>query len=314
MSSNIPPFPEGPGNFYSFGAHRIARYLAKHGMPVPEQQALQKVLLERFDDIDYLAAGWLLEKKDTSDWHAVITGEVDCDLSRYPLQAAPTLNDALASVLEICDRERIFPTNVDRLPDGIRLWVRDKMFADIRRIRFETCQPKHCQRVQNALKGVRVHGENERMVAKLRSLPGFASIEFRLGQDHHQEPRGNLLLPFPANWAKAMMAAMESLGAPVKHHIAQELVARLFGADSWQHLVAHDDEPRVWTTPFVVATSIHGCRDLAVLPDRGRRRLEVRKEVGILEWKTPADRQMWRCHNVARLSCLHGPSRKPSRP
>ncbi len=284
MSSNIPPFPEGPGNFYSFGAHRIARYLAKHGMPVPEQQALQKVLLDRFDDIDYLAAGWLLEKEDTSDWHAVITGEVDCDLSRYPLQAAPTLTDALASVLEICDRERIFPTDVDRLPDGIRLRVRDKIFADIRRMRFEAYQPKHCQRLQNALKGVRVHGENERMEAKLRSLPGFASIEFRLGRDPHEEPRGNLLLPFPANWATAMMLAMASLEIPVKRHVAQELVARLFGADTWQHLVAHGDEPRVRTTPYVVATSIHGCRDMAILSDRGRRRLGLRKAAGVLGW------------------------------
>lgn len=253
MSDKIASFPEGSGNFYSFGAHRIGRYLAKHGMSVPDEQALHKVLLERFEGIDHLAAERLLEKEGCSDWHSVVAGEVDSDLSAYSVQAAHTFIDALASVLGVCDRERIFPTAVDRLPNGVRLRVRDKTFAEIRRIHFEPYQPKHCQRVQNALKGIRTHGESERMVARLRSLAGFASVEFRLDRDRYEKPEGFLLLPFPANWATAMMQAMVSLGIPVKRHIAQELVAQLFGAGNWQHLVANDGKARVGAMPFVVA-------------------------------------------------------------
>jgi len=253
MSDETTSFPEGSGNFYSFGASRIGRYLAKHGMAVPDEQALHKALLDRFEGIDHLAAKRLLEKEDTSDWHTVVAGEVDSDLSAYLVQAARTFIDALASVLSVCDRERIFPTAVDRITDGVRLRVSDKTVAEIRRIHFEPYQPKHCQRVQNALKGIRTRGESERMVARLHSLPGFTSIEFRLDRDRYKEPEGFLLVPFPANWATAMMQAMVSLGVPVKRHIAQELVAQLFGASNWQHLVANDGKARVGTIPFAVA-------------------------------------------------------------
>lgn len=253
MSDKIASFPEGSGNFYSFGARRIGRYLAKHGMSVPDEQALHKALLDRFEGIDHLAAERLLEKEGSSDWHTVVAGEVDSDLSAYSVQAARTFIDALASVLGVCDRERIFPTAVDRLPEGVRLRVRDKTVAEIRRIHFEPYQPKHCQRVQNVLKGIRTRGESERMVARLRSLPGFASVEFRLDRDRYEKPEGFLLLPFPANWTTAMMQAMASLGVSVKRHIAQELVAQLFGAGNWQHLVAHDAKARVGTIPFAVA-------------------------------------------------------------
>lgn len=253
MSDEITSFPEGSGNFYSFGARRIGKYLAKHGWSVPDEQALHKALLDRFESIDHLAAERLLEREDSSDWHTVVAGEVDSDLSAYSVQAARTFIDALASVLGICDRERIFPTAVDRLPDGVRLRRHDKTVAEIRRISFEPYRPKHCQRVQNALKGVRTRGESARTVARLRSLPGFTSIEFRLDRDRHKEPEGFLLVPFPTNWATAMMQAMASLGTPVKRHIAQELVAQLFGAGSWQHLVSNDGKARVGAMPFAVA-------------------------------------------------------------
>lgn len=253
MSDKITSVPEGSGNFYSFGARRIGRYLAKEGIPLPDEEGLHKELLDRFEGIDYLAAERLLEKQDTSDWHTVVAGEVVSDLSAHSVQAAPTFIDALASVLCVCDSERIFPSAVDRLPDGVRLRVRDKTVAEIRRIHFEPYKPKHCQRVQNALKGIRTRGESERMVARLRSLPGFTSFEFRIDRDRYNEPEGFLLVPFPANWATAMMLAMASLGVPVKRHVAQELVAQLFGAGNWQHLVANAGKARVGTMPFAVA-------------------------------------------------------------
>lgn len=253
--SSTNSFPEGPNNFYSFGARRLGRYLAEHSMPVPDEQILRKVLLDHFDEIDYLAAKRLLEKDGLFDWHMVVAGEIDSDLSRYPVQAARNFTEALASVLEVCDRERIFPTAVDRLPGGIRLRVHNKLFADIRRIPFEPFQLKHSQRVQTALKGIRASGENARLVSRLQSVPGFGSIEFRLGQDHERDPRERLLLPFPANWATAMMSAMKSLGNPVKRHVAQNLVASLFDASCWQHLIAHDGEARVGAMPYALATS-----------------------------------------------------------
>lgn len=255
MTDSTFSFPEDSSNFYSFGARRIGRYLAKHGMPAPDEEALRKELLDRFEGVDYLAARRLLEKEDTADWHTIVAGEVASDLSGFSVQAARTFVDGLAAVLSICDCERIFPTAVDRLPDGIRLRVRDKAFAEIRRMQFEPYQPKHCQRVQNTLKGIRTRGEGERMVARLRSLPGFTSINFCLDEDRHKEPQGFLLLPFPSNWTTAMMSAMVSLAIPVRRHVAQELVAQLFGASNWQHLVANDGEARVWATPFAVAKS-----------------------------------------------------------
>lgn len=255
MSDEFTSVPEGSGNFYSFGARRIGQYLAKHGMSVPDEQILRKLLLDHFDAIDYRTAKRLLEKDALADWHMIVAGEIDSDLTGDAVQAAGNFREALASVLEICDRERIFPTTVDRLPDGLRLLVRNKLFAEIRRIPFEAFQPKHAQRVQNALKGVHAAGENGRMVARLRSVPGFSSVEFRLGQDRERDPRGRLLLPFPANWASTMMSAMKSVGSPVKRHVAQELVACVFGASCWQHLVANEGEVRVGAMPYALATS-----------------------------------------------------------
>jgi len=256
--SNTHSFPEGSGNFYSFGARRLGRYLAMQGMQVPDEQALQKLLLDHFDEIDYNAAKRLLAKDTLIDWHMIVAGEVDSDLAGEPVQAAHNFRDALASVLEICDRERIFPTAIDHLPDGIRLRIRDQLFAEIRRIPFEPFQSEYSQRVENALKGVRASGENERMVARLRSIPGFRSVEFRLGRDHRYAPHGRLLLPFPTNWATTMMSVMDTLGSPVKRHIAQELVACIFGANCWHHLIAHSGDAQTGVMPYALATS-HTC-------------------------------------------------------
>lgn len=253
--SDTHTFPEGSNNFYSFGARRLGQYLATHGVPVPDEQTLRKLLLDHFDAIDYRAAKRLLEKDALADWHMIVAGEIDSELTGHTVLAARNFREALASVLDICDRERIFPTTVDRLPDGLRLLVRNKLFAEIRRIPFETFQPEHSQRVQNSLKGVRASGENERMVARLRSVPGFGSVEFRLGRDRERDPRGRLLLPFPANWATTMMSAMKSLGSPVKRHVAQELVACIFGASCWQHLVANEGKAQVGVMPYALATS-----------------------------------------------------------
>ncbi len=253
--SDTHSFPEGSGNFYSFGARRLGRYFAAHGMSVPDERALHRALLNHFDEIDYNAAKRLLEKDALINWHMIVAGEVESDLSLFPVQAAHNLTEALAVVFEVCDRERFFLTAIDRLPDGIQLRVKNGLFAEIRRIPFEPFQPELSQRVQNALKGVRAFGEHERLASRLRSIPGFRSVEFRLGRWPQRADRGRLLLPFPANWATSMMSVMDILATPVKRNVAQELVACFFGANSWHHLIANNSDVHEGERPYAVATS-----------------------------------------------------------
>jgi len=75
MTDSTSSFPEDSSNFYSFGARRIGRYLAKLGMPIPGEDAVRKELLNRFEGVDYLAAKRLLEKEDSADWHTVVAAK-----------------------------------------------------------------------------------------------------------------------------------------------------------------------------------------------------------------------------------------------
>lgn len=249
MSTMLDPHYSSAGNYYSAGADRIVKYLAATGLPHPQAELLKKALLDHFDSRDYLQARALLEKSDPSDWHMVVPGSESPVFCRRGLELASSQMEGLASILEICDEKRVFLKRCEQTPEGLRLYDDHVLVAELKRVEFEPYRADHYHRVDSALKGIRRYGEEGRLISRLKTIPGFDSIDFKVTETRHKQPSGCMVISSPTNWASAMMAVMEEVGTSVKRHLAQELVARLFNVDSWQHLVARTAEERVWNRP-----------------------------------------------------------------
>lgn len=253
MSTMFDQYYENAGDFYSPGVDRVLTHLKTCDQQLPPRDQLYQALLDHFDNEDYFLAVALQQKVDSSDWHLLIPGEISGIFQQNAHQVASSLTEAVAAVLELCDDERIFLSRAEATSAGIRFFVGDALLVEVQRIQFEPFCNVRRDRVHKAFKGLRNHGEQARIIARLQSLPGFSDAEFRLPQEHQDAPSGRLLFPFPANWATAMMSLMSSIGFPIKRSLAQELVAKFFGSLSWQHLVAAESEERVWGWPAIVA-------------------------------------------------------------
>jgi hypothetical protein len=240
---------------YEAGAARVQAKLAALGLPQAHPELLYNGLLDRFDTPDWMLSAALLSSTDPSDWHAIAFPEGS------PIQghedivcAASDANAALGYCLELMDIERVFPTEARPVRDGVAFFRGSQLLVSVQRIKFEPYQPAIRGRVENAFKGLRVFGNDDRLIARAKTLPGFAEASYDLEDQARPRarPEGRLLLPYPTNWVVAVRELMTSLSIPVKQHQAQELVAAFFGAASWHQLVRHQNEDRCWLTPCSV--------------------------------------------------------------
>ena len=249
MTTHLDPHYAAANDYYAAGAQRIIKQLVAAGLPCPRPESLRSALLDYFDTCDYVQARGLREPTDPSDWQLV----TPIALPQNNLLSGPSLasdrTEALAAVLNCCDEERMFPTACEATTHGLRLYQGQAILAEISRIKFEPYRRDQIERVTSVFKGIRCRGEEGRIAARMRTLPGFDKATFQIGRPFQRLPEGNMLLPSPSNWATAMMLVMQKLKVPVKRHVALELVSSLFAVSSWQHLIARRNEERVWERP-----------------------------------------------------------------
>lgn len=246
------------GDYYTAGATRVLDKLAALGLAQPDLNLLFEGLLDRFEGRDWLLACALLSANDPSDWHAIafpLTSPIQSHGN--PVCLASDANLALSYCLEQMDRDRVFPTEIRPELNGAAIYRGDDVIAQIRRIRFKESATATRGRVEKAFKGLRSLGDQELLVARLKTLPGFANTEFDLPTETHATPDGCLLIPYPGNWAKAIRDLLGSFAIPIKLHQAQEVVAAFFGASSWHQLTANQGDLRCWLTPCCVTSSYH---------------------------------------------------------
>lgn len=242
---------EAAGHYFTPGTERILQYLKAHGLPQPDGEAIRKALLDHFHERDYYQAHELLTPAPETDWHFIKPGRSPLAPSRGA-RADSSRRGALAWVLEACDEARVFIDRCETVDDdGFKLYVGKTLIAEIRRISFMPFNLKRRQRIESTLKGIRRYGETERLIERLRSIPGFDAAKFSLDTSGRRRKQlgGEMISATPANWATAMQTIFKELGMPIKRSLAQELAARLFDATSWNHLVASWDNECVRQAP-----------------------------------------------------------------
>lgn len=227
----------------------VLEHQTKPSSPLDVKMALS----EYFDAGCYIYAWNYFNLKADLDWHVI---SLDYDVrSIFMCEAIVTLRsaaEAFAWFLHNCDRSRIFPTDATRHPDGaVSLWVREREIGKISRINFSSVAPEKAKRVEKAFKGIQSYGDEARLKSKLKSIPGLQEI--KLPNRSARPSSGCVMLRSPANLCAQVETMLQVFfGIEVPHNQAMELTAQIFGAQSWNHFVAHSDKAVCRLLPVVL--------------------------------------------------------------
>lgn len=254
--------PITSGNYYTWGTKRVLAKLIQLGVHVPEQALkhpdrgmreglspsytyLEHAVMDWFDDRDYTQAQGLIHYRPArGEWHVIeeIDGAQEYLLPEgvTPGMLCPTLLDALAAVIDGCDRDLNRLAECRKEGDSVVVVIEGKEALRINPVRIEPFDLAKRDRVRQTFKGVR-QKDSVPLLSGATRLPGFKGLEAAY-QERDMNPNLGMLLGFPGNWAYAMRNALKQVGIEVKLSLAQELAAVLFGASDWHQIVKHQDE------------------------------------------------------------------------
>ena len=241
--ATIHAFPSLEQSVYSAAARRLIQGLARFHLPTPPEDDLVRHLAGFFETHDFeVAARWMVNTDVPPEWHLVQLG-VDGLGGRYDTyNLARSLTEALAFVVEEVDFTRTVVTDVRIAGTAVELSAHGSLVARVEPIRFEPTQQAGKERVESALKGLMQYGQEDKVLARLATLPGLAGIR-PYGVAIPGAPRGEAIIKTPASYVIHMRALLASqFGITVKLSQAQELASVLFGARDWQHLIANADQ------------------------------------------------------------------------
>lgn len=210
-------------------------------------------LSDHFDTACFKYAWNYFNQKSDLDWHVIA---LDPDVQEHFQCEANvvlrSISEAYAWLLLNCDQSRIFPTAAKIRDDGaVSFWVREREIAVVSRIRFSSVEPEKAKRVEQAFKGIRTFGDEARLKAKLAKIPGLDNVKLPERKAPHRV--GATMLRTPANLCTQVETMLrDRFGIELKHAQACELTAGLFGAESWNHFVAHNDKALCRLLPVVL--------------------------------------------------------------
>jgi hypothetical protein len=212
------------------------------GIAPPPFDELKSQLVEYFENQCYQYAQSLQNLTQDHNWHFIFVHSpfqevLQCEWFTVT-KSAP---EALGSLLVQLDSCRVFPTAATRASDGkLTLRQGEQIVAEISPVRFQSVPEEMAKRVENAFKGMQRLGEEPRLVERLRALPGLQGARV---EDYRPRPRveGATVLLTASNLCAQLrkMLKME-FKIEVRQSQALELTARMFGAPTWNHFVAHE--------------------------------------------------------------------------
>jgi len=236
-------------------AQRLSMALRFHGLTGAKVNDLLDAMVEDLERSDFEYAHTLLHSSDDRAWYLVTTGAAaGAFRARHdPYSVADSLAQALGFVLEGLDDARVFPASVSVSQDAIEFTAPGGLVAKIEPIVFEPSSQQQRARVEKTLRGLRQYGEDDRWCARLSDLPGLGGLSGHRPVDLNRPPRGAVGIKTPANLCFAVRTLLKDrFGIETKLSLAQELTAAVFGAKSWQHLVARADQDCCWLSPVLV--------------------------------------------------------------
>lgn len=236
--------------------HFLKRFRAELGAehPVLLSPDFEHHLLDQVDTHEMLYIESLLSPAAPPHWHAIHWHDERAQDGHHT-EAATSLNHGVAAVLERLDTMEIAYTSWDYAESAVTFMGHEGLIATVTPFLFSKADPRITERVASALSGVRRYGDDERLAARLRKVPGLDDLHVKPipGQAVHL---GYAFLASCKNVAAGVRSACEKVGVHLKNARCQEAVAHAFGAKTWAVLSAAEDSHPVPQTPYEVRLSL----------------------------------------------------------
>jgi hypothetical protein len=233
-------------------AGRLARALEELGLLSIDPARLWLVLDEWFGQEAITYGEALSLQGPPLAWDLLHLGGEDSQLTYL----APSRERALAGLLQAVEspRLRLYPKHVKLTAHEVRLSnASDEVVAVIAPATFAEHELPSRRRVEELLKGIRARGELERLAKRLARFPGLSSTRAQLRSE--TAPGGSLLSYTPNNMTSFLRRMLQGVfSIDIKQHVAQELLARMLGVNSWHQIVAHRDLAWGFVRPMALFT------------------------------------------------------------
>ncbi len=177
------------------------------------------------------------------DWYAV---HVDPDRSPIDFDdytmAATSQAEALGWVLSSISGKKLQPTSVNQNGSTITIMGDTGVWATIEKMQFSTLSDSNQQRAHSALKGIGFWESGEKLFKGLSKLQGYSQPS-PIEDDNPKWAERDPLHNTPNNLCTILLNLLKRcVQEPVKRHQAQELLAKYFGFESWQHFKHYADQ------------------------------------------------------------------------
>lgn len=242
---------------HNHAARRLSAQMTKMCLDPPDLATLRQAIYDCIHHRHFAYADELLSTQPNT-WYVISIEPSVTDLGQRndPHLTAPDLETAIACVLHEFDSARVLTIRVDVQDDGIDFYVDRGLAVQIKRMQFSEVSTQQRDRVDKTITGLRAEGDGARWRVRLSRLPGLASLNSDTPQVSENQS-GPYVHKNTANLCNTTRTfLLERFGIPTKLSQAQELTAALFGAESWQHLIARADEVRCWEQPTILTTCL----------------------------------------------------------
>jgi hypothetical protein len=176
-------------------------------------------------------------------WHAIQTFPAGRYLNmEEEVQLVASLADAIAVVIEAIDHSSLFPDSIFPEGEGLTFYRNGEPMVKIFRVVFENVPDAARLRCEGLLKGLHAIGDNEKLIPRLKTLPGFKA-GFS-AEDYDSWPRRRTMMAIQIeNFPIILKEMLVAMGVEhLRHAQVCDLAARMFGVNDWQTLkgrVAH---------------------------------------------------------------------------
>lgn len=249
-------FPAAHGNPYSSFLPRFRAELgAEH--PALLSSDFEHQLLDQVDTHEMLYLEALVSPAKPPQWHAVRWHDEAVQDGAHHTEASPSLEAAVAAVLERLDSFEIAYTNWEHEGRRVVFFGDRGPLASVMPFTFSQAQPSIVERVRTALTGVRAHGEDGRLTARLHKIPGLEDLELT-SRGESPSRLGYSILASCKDVSAGVRRACKAVGVELKNARCQEAVAHAVGARNWATLVAAEDTHPVPQAPYEVVLPAGG--------------------------------------------------------
>lgn len=190
-------------------------------------------------------------------WHLIryaAAGQV-LDECGEGIACAPSLAQATASLLEMCEKHRVMPTTVvyDEA-SSLKLYVRGNLLAAIEPVRVKAIDERLRQRALGTIVRLRkAQDPIDELLKRIQRWPGLSGVRHPNGLRKPVMPRADTRhLPIPSEWRLSAKLLCAACGRPeADARLVDQVTTAALDALNWNHLVRHGERSGTLLQPWV---------------------------------------------------------------